>query len=100
MVSHQRCRTNRLQMRDHPTAADDRTYRCQSWPTDEGSNTPTLPSRSAVNDCSIVGRQSRVSQRAKGNVKVRFRRAFTFPFARWLTRDWRPTIEQSFTTER
>src|SRR5437899_6430128 len=34
------------------------------------------------------------------DLQARRKRTFTFPFARWLTRDWRPTIEQSFTAER
>src|SRR2546426_9582900 len=34
------------------------------------------------------------------DLQARRKSTFTFPFASWLTRDWRSTIEQSFSAER
>jgi len=75
IISHHRCNTKRLQMRDQPTAAEDRSYRCHSSLTAPGSNTPTSRSRSDANVCCTVSRRSRDNHSANGKVKVRFRRA-------------------------
>lgn len=34
------------------------------------------------------------------DLKSRAKRTFTFPFARWLTRDWKPLLEETFSPRR